>query len=68
MEEQGNINELAKSAVLLIRMDPAEIVSDQTPPAPDEEPWSYQGILCFSKICTHVGCPLGLYEWDFTNS
>jgi len=60
MEEQGNINELAKSAVLLIRMDPAEIVSDQTPP--DEDPWSYQGILCFSKICTHVGCPLGLYE------
>jgi ubiquinol-cytochrome c reductase iron-sulfur subunit len=60
MEEAGNINELAKSAVLLIRMDPSEIVSDQTPPG--EEPWSYEGILCYSKICTHVGCPLGLYE------
>ena len=60
MEEAGNVNELAKSPVLLIRMDPTEIVSDQTPPG--EEPWSYQGILCFSKICTHVGCPLGLYE------
>ena len=60
MEEQGNLNELAKSAVLLIRMDPSEIVSDQTPPG--AEPWSYEGILCYSKICTHVGCPIGLYE------
>jgi len=60
MEEEGNLNELAKSAVLLIRMDPSEIVSDQTPAG--EEPWSYEGILCYSKICTHVGCPLGLYE------
>lgn len=60
MEEEGNLNELAKSAVMLIRMDPAEIVADQTPEG--AEPWSYQGILCFSKICTHVGCPLGLYE------
>lgn len=59
-EEAGNLNELAKSAVLLIRMDPSEIVSDQTPPG--EDPWSYEGILCYSKICTHVGCPLGLYE------
>ena len=61
MEEEGNLNELAKSAVMLIRMDPSEIVSDQTPPDA-ELPWTYQGILCFSKICTHVGCPLGLYE------
>ncbi len=60
MELEGNQNELAKSAVLLIRMDPSEIISDQTPPG--EEPWNFQGILCYSKICTHVGCPLGLYE------
>ena len=32
MEEEGNLNELAKSAVMLIRMDPSEIVADQTPP------------------------------------
>ncbi|MCZ3386773.1 MAG: ubiquinol-cytochrome C reductase, partial [Actinomycetia bacterium] len=59
MEEEGNLNELAKSAVMLIRMDPDEIVADQTPEG--QEPWSFEGILCFSKICTHVGCPLGLY-------
>lgn len=60
MEEEGNLNALAKAAVMLIRMDPNEIVADQTPPG--EESWTYQGILCFSKICTHVGCALGLYE------
>lgn len=60
MEEEGNLNALAKAAVMLIRMDPSEIIADQTPT--DKEPWSYQGILCYSKICTHVGCPLGLYE------
>jgi ubiquinol-cytochrome c reductase iron-sulfur subunit len=60
MEEEGNLNALAKAAVMLIRMDPNEIVADQTPPG--QESWTYQGILCFSKICTHVGCALGLYE------
>jgi ubiquinol-cytochrome c reductase iron-sulfur subunit len=60
MHEEGNLNELAKSAIMLIRMDPSEIVADQTPEG--EDSWTYEGILCFSKICTHVGCALGLYE------
>ena len=60
MEEEGNLNALAKAAVMLIRMDPQDIVADQTPEG--DEPWSYEGIMCFSKICTHAGCPLGLYE------
>ena len=42
---------------MLIRMGPSEIVL-----ASRARTWDYQGILCFSKICTHVGCPLGLYE------
>ena len=45
---------------MLIRMDPSESVADQTPEG--EDSWTYEGILCFSKICTHVGCALGLYE------
>ena len=60
MHEEGNLNALAKAAVMLIRMDPSEIVADQTPEG--EDSWTYEGILCFSKICTHVGCALGLYE------
>jgi ubiquinol-cytochrome c reductase iron-sulfur subunit len=49
-------NLIAKSAILLVRMDPADIKSQQ------ERDWGYQGIVAFSKICTHVGCPVALYE------
>jgi ubiquinol-cytochrome c reductase iron-sulfur subunit len=27
-----------------------------------KENWGVDGILCYSKICTHVGCPISLYE------
>jgi len=46
----------AKAAVILLRMLPSEIVSQQT------ANWSVQGIVCYSKICTHVGCPISLNE------
>ncbi|HEY3870095.1 MAG TPA: Rieske 2Fe-2S domain-containing protein [Actinocrinis sp.] len=49
-------NMLIKSAILLVRMDPADIKSQQ------EIDWGYEGIVAFSKICTHVGCPVQLYE------
>ena len=26
------------------------------------ENWSVEGIVCYSKICTHVGCPISLNE------
>jgi quinol---cytochrome c reductase iron-sulfur subunit len=29
---------------------------------PSREGWQIGGILCYSKICTHVGCPISLYE------
>jgi ubiquinol-cytochrome c reductase iron-sulfur subunit len=47
----------AKAAVILVRMEPKDI----TPP-PGRENWGVDGILCFSKICTHVGCPISLWE------
>ena len=49
--------EKAKAAVILVRMEPEEIT-----PADGREDWSVDGILCYSKICTHVGCPISLYE------
>lgn len=58
-ELDGNLNARAKAAIILVRMDPAEIVSEQ---APEGEQWSVEGVLAFSKICTHVGCPIALYE------
>ena len=31
-------------------------------PGQGRENWAVDGILCYSKICTHVGCPISLYE------
>ncbi|NHT18351.1 Rieske 2Fe-2S domain-containing protein [Cellulomonas sp. IC4_254] len=55
-EAEHPLNEKAKAVVLMVRMDPRDIKSEQG------EGWSYDGILAFSKICTHVGCPVALYE------
>ena len=51
-----NLNARGKAAIILVRMDPSEIRAQQG------DGWDYQGILAFSKICTHVGCPIALYE------
>jgi ubiquinol-cytochrome c reductase iron-sulfur subunit len=51
------LNEKAKSAVLLMRL-PVEDLKE----AEDRKTWSYDGIVAYSKICTHVGCPVALYE------
>jgi ubiquinol-cytochrome c reductase iron-sulfur subunit len=47
----------SKGAVILVKMEP-----EQNTPGPGRENWSVDGILCYSKICTHVGCPISLYE------
>jgi ubiquinol-cytochrome c reductase iron-sulfur subunit len=49
-------NARAKASIILVRMKPEEIRSQQG------QGWDYQGILAFSKICTHVGCPIALYQ------
>jgi ubiquinol-cytochrome c reductase iron-sulfur subunit len=51
------LQQTAKAAVILVRMDPNDIK-----PAPDRKNWGVDGILCYSKICTHVGCPISLWE------
>ena len=51
------LREKAKAAVILVRMRPEDVNA----PA-GRENWGVDGILCYSKICTHVGCPISLYE------
>jgi ubiquinol-cytochrome c reductase iron-sulfur subunit len=31
-------------------------------PAPGREDWTVDNIVAYSKLCTHVGCPVGLYQ------
>ncbi len=55
-ETEHPLDEKAKAVVLLVRLDPADLKSEQ------HEGYSYEGIVAYSKICTHVGCPVALYE------
>jgi ubiquinol-cytochrome c reductase iron-sulfur subunit len=55
--EEHKLEEKAKAAVLLVRVNPADLKED-----PAKASWSYDGIVAYSKICTHVGCPVALYE------
>ncbi len=49
--------EKAKAAIIIVRMNPNTI---QIPDS--RQDWQIGGILCYSKICTHVGCPISLWE------
>ena len=53
----GYLEEKAKAIVLLMRLRPEELNE-----AEDRKDWSYDGIVAYSKVCTHVGCPVALYE------
>lgn len=39
-----------------------KVGDDRLKPRPGRGDWSPQGIVAYSKICTHTGCPVGLYE------
>ncbi|MBB2984950.1 cytochrome bc1 complex Rieske iron-sulfur subunit [Terracoccus luteus] len=55
-ENHGVLEAKAKAAVILIRLDPNDI---KVAKARD---WGVDGVVAYSKICTHVGCAVGLYE------
>lgn len=46
----------SKAAVVLLRMDENDIANDTT------RNWAVDGVVAYSKICTHVGCPISLNE------
>lgn len=45
------------SATLLIRVEPELLELD-----PSAAEWAPDGYVAYSKICTHAGCPVGLYR------
>ncbi|GAB3617603.1 Rieske 2Fe-2S domain-containing protein [Okibacterium endophyticum] len=55
--DEGMLEEKAKAVVLLMRLQPEDLVEQE-----DRKDWSYDGIVAYSKVCTHVGCPVALYE------
>ncbi|MFI6596964.1 Rieske 2Fe-2S domain-containing protein [Nonomuraea sp. NPDC050536] len=53
---ETDMNALAKATLILIKFRPEEIKSGVN------QNWIHDGIVAYSKICTHVGCPAALYE------
>jgi ubiquinol-cytochrome c reductase iron-sulfur subunit len=53
---------IADSPALLIRMRPETLVVQ-----PGREDWSVEGHIVYSSICTHLGCPVKLYEQQTHN-
>jgi ubiquinol-cytochrome c reductase iron-sulfur subunit len=47
----------ADAQAILIRVDSGALV-----PGPGRGGWAPEGNVAYSKICTHAGCPVGLYE------
>src|SRR5487761_769353 len=62
---QDNDDALAKAGVILIKFAPGEL---HVPTNYDGGTlvstmnWTIDNIVAYSKICTHVGCPVALYE------
>jgi ubiquinol-cytochrome c reductase iron-sulfur subunit len=46
------------AATMLIRLRPGQAVHAR----PGQEGYGWQDYVAFSKICTHAGCPVSLYE------
>lgn len=47
----------ADAQTLLIKLG-----SGEYRPAPERKDWAVDDVVAFSKVCTHAGCPVGLYE------
>ncbi len=52
-----SLENIGKDAVLLIRLRPEEFNLDA-----ERLSWTHEGIIAFSKICSHMGCAVALYE------
>lgn len=54
---EGDLND-EYAQTLLIRLNP----DMEFTPREGREGWTPDGMVAYSKMCTHAGCPVGLYE------
>jgi ubiquinol-cytochrome c reductase iron-sulfur subunit len=57
MGYQDTDNGQAVDQTVLIRLATTDIAT-----MPGRESWGPSGYVAYSKLCTHLGCPVGLYE------
>ena len=46
----------AEAQVIVVGLDPSVVQSQK------QLDWGVDGVFAYSKVCTHVGCPVALYE------
>ncbi|NDE71541.1 MAG: Rieske (2Fe-2S) protein [Actinobacteria bacterium] len=51
------LEDIGKDSLLLIRLRPEDFNLDA-----ERLSWTHEGIIAFSKICSHMGCAVALYE------
>lgn len=59
---KGTENTATKQATdqtVLVRVQSTNLVT-----MPGREDWAPDGYVAYSKVCTHLGCPVGLYEQE----
>ncbi len=56
-EDERPLSDIAKDPVLLIRLREQDFQL-----TPEKLAMTYNGIIAFSKICSHMGCAVALYE------
>jgi ubiquinol-cytochrome c reductase iron-sulfur subunit len=57
-----NGNKLADAATMLIRLRPEQV--QELTPRKGQAGFRYGEYVAYSKICTHAGCPVSLYEQE----
>jgi ubiquinol-cytochrome c reductase iron-sulfur subunit len=57
--EGASLRDLA-APVVIVRLPPSAI---RLPDGRDPASWAPEGLLAYSKICTHAGCAIGLYRY-----
>jgi quinol---cytochrome c reductase iron-sulfur subunit len=56
---EGSV-QVEDSQTILIRLSDQDVVT-----RPGRDDWAPQGYVALSKVCTHAGCPVGLYQQQF---
>ena len=53
----NDANDMANAATVLVR-----VPEDALRLPPERASWAPQGLVAYSKVCTHAGCPVALYR------
>jgi ubiquinol-cytochrome c reductase iron-sulfur subunit len=59
---EDNQDVLAKATTIIIKFAPGQLVPARPGVQGVVMNWTVDNIVAYSKICTHVGCPVALYE------